>query len=196
MWQDARSNRIAAYGALQLSRFSGYFPHIHHGKSYFFARLSPQERIKLIHTIFRSVLATKPDTDTSLKITHHNTVRMPLAYLNFLNPYDFWSRSAGAFDLLSRVLLLKLLNRFPEKMMFLCNVQDSFLAALTTDVTHESLCKVIVICKGLDTLLLYHAISFILRSTNLELKKDPNRCIRQIPSSISLSIIPAKMNSP
>jgi hypothetical protein len=63
-------------------------------------------------------------------------------------------------------------------------------------VTHESFCIPIVICKELDTLLLHHATSFTLYATNLELKKDPNGCTRQIPGSMCLSIIPAPMNFP
>ena len=69
-------------------------PHVHHRKPDLLALLWPQPLIKLIHALFRTVLAAKPDRAATQKVTDYDAIGVPLAYGNFVDSNDLGSRSS------------------------------------------------------------------------------------------------------
>ena len=99
-------------------------PHIHDDEANPPALLRPQPLVKLIQAGFRAVPTAKPDRSLPQQIADDNSIGLPLANGNLIDPDDFGRRSSGPAQLLAHVLLLQFLDGLPVQMQFLGDVLD------------------------------------------------------------------------
>jgi len=155
-------------------------PYVHHREPNPLALRRPQPLIERIHALFRSVVASEPDRPSPFQVADHDSVGVPLAYRDLVDPDHLWRRLLRPLQLRVHVLRIEVLDRHA-------------LAALSHG-EGEALGVKRVGRRLIQLLLLHLAVTRAVEGANLQRQVDPRVPAGQIACSAYLPVVSTSLD--
>lgn len=165
------------------------FPHIHHREPNMLCFLGSKPCIESVHTLFRTVAATKPNGAVAFQVTHHNPVRVSFTDRQLINADDLRMWLGSATQLLAHVLLIQLLDCLPIQMQFLGNIGDRRGSAAFADIQSKALRVERIVRQKVEPFLSHFLASATLDAAQFDLKIHPRVTAGKITNTASLAVV-------
>src|SRR6202048_5465719 len=169
-------------------------PHVHHSKANTRALLA-KPGVELRPSVFRSVLASKPDRSTPQKIADHDPIGMTLADRNLVDPDGQGTRPARACELRLHVLHLQRLDGVPIKRQFLRNIRDRRLSATAADKIGKALGVERVVRQKVEPFLLHLAAATAIDAPHLQLTQSSPVPAGQVTHLPDFAVVPSPLDA-
>ncbi len=172
------------------------FPHVHDGQADSPALLWTEPGEELVQAGFGTILATKPDSASSLQVADHDAILMTLGDGDFIDADDTRRGTTGSAELLPHVLLVQFLDSMPVEVQFTRHGLDGAFPAASTHEESKPLGVERVVCQPLQPLALHAAALAAPDPANRELQVNPLVPTGQVAHSARTLIVEGAIGTP